>query len=136
VSFESVDTPAARRLSQQGPRFAVVGVAATLTHLATAIFLMDVCDVGLASVANAIALVLGSTVSYLGNAFWTFGRRDRHAVRIVRFGIAYAAVFLLGSAIMFFVADIAGVPYLIPLGLVVIVTPIATFVLNRHWVFG
>lgn len=122
-------------LGAQGGRFAVVGIAATLTHVLVVVVLMDGFGFRVASVANAIGVVAGSAVSYCGNYFWTFRSDGPHLRRLVRFIAAYGAVFTFNGVIMFAVADMAGVPYLIPLAFIVAATPILTFLLNRFWVF-
>lgn len=119
----------------QGLRFAIVGVCATLTHFLTVVALMDGLGFPLASLANVIGVVLGSTVSYLGNFFWTFRATGRHLARVMRFAVVYGVVFSLNGLFMLVVADIAGVPYLIPLVFSICVTPVLTFLLNRYWVF-
>jgi putative flippase GtrA len=123
-------------LGIQGSRFIVVGVAATLTHVLVAIGLMDGLGLGMASIANAVAVLAGSAVSYLGNYFWTFRRGGRHLVRAARFIAAYGTVFSVNGLVMLVVADICGVPYLIPLAVIVVATPVVTFLLNRFWVFA
>jgi putative flippase GtrA len=127
---------AAHRIGVQGMRFAVVGVAATLTHAAVVIILMDGIAFPWASVANTLAVVAGSTVSYLGNHWWTFQARSWCPRRVVRFAVAYAAVFAFGGIVMLLASDIAGVPYLLPLAAVLLISPVLTFLLNRYWVFA
>ena len=53
-----------------------------------------------------------------------------------RFRLSYLTVFGLNGLIMYVVADLAGVAYLIPLAAVITVTPVVTFLLNRYWVFA
>jgi putative flippase GtrA len=120
----------------QGGRFIVVGVVATLTHVLVAVCLISALGVRPAALANAIAVVAGSSVSYLGNYFWTFRRGGRHLVRLPRFAVAYMTVFVLNALVMGLVADLGGVAYLIPLVAVIAMTPVATFLLNRYWVFA
>jgi putative flippase GtrA len=120
----------------QGSRFIVVGVTATLTHMLVAIGLIDGLGMQTAAIANAIAVVAGSAVSYAGHYFWTFRRGGRHMVRLPRFIAAYMTVFVLNGLVMLLVADLGGVAYLIPLAAVITVTPVVTFLLNRYWVFA
>ncbi len=122
-------------LGAQGGRFAAVGIAATLTHILVVVVLMDGFGFRVASAANLIGLVAGSAMSYCGNYFWTFRSSGPHFHRLVRFVAAYGAVFAFNGLIMLAAADIAGVPYLIPLAFIVVATPVLTFVLNRFWVF-
>lgn len=120
----------------QGLRFVIVGIVATLTHFLVVVGLMDGLSFPLASVANVIGVVLGSTVSYLGNFFWTFRAAGHHLARVTRFAVVYGIIFSLNGLIMLVAADIMGLPYLIPLMVSLCVTPVLTFLLNRYWVFA
>lgn len=120
----------------QGGRFAVVGIAATLTHFLTVVGLIDVLGFPIASIANAFGVLTGSAVSYIGNYFWTFRRGGAHLVRMTRFAVAYGVVFSLNGVVMLLVADIGGISYRVPLALMLVATPIMTFLLNRFWVFA
>jgi putative flippase GtrA len=120
----------------QGARFVIVGLTATCTHVAIVVLLIDGMGLSLASLANAFALLAGSAVSYLGNYFWTFRSGGAHVGRVVRFAVSYGLVFAFGGLVMLLAADIIGMPYMLPLALIVVVSPILTFLLNRFWVFG
>jgi putative flippase GtrA len=123
-------------IGAQGGKFIIVGVTATLTHFLVAICLIDGVGMRMAALANAIAVVAGTAVSYTGNYFWTFRRGGPHLVRLPRFILAYMTVFVLNGLVMLLVTDLGGVAYLIPLAAVITVTPIVTFLLNRYWVFA
>lgn len=123
-------------ISMQGGRFIIVGIVATVTHFLTVVCLMDGLGLGIASIANAVAVLAGSSVSYLGNYFWTFRCGGRHLIRAGKFAIAYGTIFLFNGLAMLLVADVAGVPYLLPLSVIVAITPVLTFLLNRLWVFA
>jgi putative flippase GtrA len=120
----------------QGGRFAIVGVAATLAHVLVAVCLISGLGLRPAALANAIAFIAGSSVSYAGNYFWTFRSGGPHLVRLPRFIVAYMTVFVLNALIMGLVADLGGIAYVIPLVAVIAVTPVVTFLLNRYWVFA
>jgi putative flippase GtrA len=136
TGFAEARAPAWPELGVQGVRFIVVGIAATATHVLMVVCLMEGLGLQIATVANAIALVTGSAVSYLGNYFWTFRRGGPHLVRIARFVAAYGTVFSFNAVVMLLLADIGGISYVFPLALIVAATPIMTFLLNRFWVFA
>jgi putative flippase GtrA len=123
-------------LGSQAVRFAAVGVAATVTHLLTVVALMEGLGLDVASLANGIAVLAGSAVSYCGNYFWAFRSGGRHVDRLPRFAAVYGAAFAFNALVMLVAADLAGIPYLIPLMMVVVATPVLTFLLNRFWVFA
>lgn len=136
TGFAEARAPAWAELGVQGVRFIVVGIAATATHILMVVYLMEGLGLQIASIANAIGLITGSGVSYLGNYFWTFRRGGPHLVRIARFAAAYGAVFSFNAIVMLLLADIGGISYVLPLALIVVATPIMTFLLNRFWVFA
>lgn len=127
---------AGRATLSQTARFAAVGLAATATHYLAVVFLMEVARMPLAAAANVIGVVAGSTVSYVGNCFWTFGASGRHGARMVRFAIVYGLVFALNGLLMLVAADLLGIPYLIPLVVSLALTPVVTYLFNRYWVFA
>lgn len=120
----------------QGSRFIVVGIAATLTHLLTAVLMIDGLGIPSAAIGNALGVIAGSSVSYAGNYFWTFRRGGSHLMRLPKFIVSYSTVFVLSSLAMLLIADLGGIAYLLPLIAVVTVTPVITFLLNRYWVFA
>jgi putative flippase GtrA len=123
-------------LGAQGGRFAAVGIAATLTHVLIVTVLIDGLDFRIAGIANGFGALAGSLVSYCGNYFWTFRSSGPHLRSLIRFVAAYGAVSAFNGLIMFAAADMAGVPYLLPLLFSVAATPLLTFLLNRFWVFA
>jgi putative flippase GtrA len=121
-------------LARQIFRFGVVGVAATVTHVAVAVTLIE--RVGTPVLAgNGLAFLVAVFVSYFGHHSWTFARdgfHDRHLPRFVTISLIGLA---LNQAIIFALVTLGGLPYLVGVLVVVSVVPALTFVLSRSWAF-
>lgn len=118
----------------QGLTFAAIGVAATLVHLAVAMTASEV--LGLVPLlANFAGYACAVSVSYLGHARLTFGTPARDGRQFLRF----ATVSLLGlatsQAIVYGLADVAGLPFGLALAPALIIVPAMTFVLSKVWAF-
>lgn len=118
----------------QAFRFAVVGGAATVTHVGVAVTLIERVGISVLS-ANGLAFLVAVFVSYFGHHSWTFtrdGYHDRHLPRFIAISLAGLA---LNQAIVFSVVTLAGFPYLVGVLVVVSIVPVLTFVLSRSWAF-
>lgn len=122
-------------LARQAIRFAIVGVAATATHVAVAVAAVEAATVR-PIWANLIAFGAALFVSYLGNHRWTFGRARAHGRHFPRFAVVAVSGLAFNQAIMWGLAERAGTDYRIALAVVVLVVPALTFVLSKLWVFG
>jgi putative flippase GtrA len=123
-----------RPLLQQVPLFAVVGAAATLTHVAVALAARELA--GLSPMqANFAGYLLAVGISYLGNARLTFRRRALHGPQFARF----VAVSLLGLALTqgltWLLVERVGWPFWGGLGVVAVAVPALSFVFARAWAF-
>lgn len=65
-------------------KFGIVGLLATFVHLFVFSVLMELTSVG-PIVATLLAFMLAFTITYLGNFYWTFGRREPSFKRAIRF---------------------------------------------------
>ncbi len=120
-------------LGRRFTRFAVVGVLATLTHVAV----FTVCIEGPALepvLANAIAFCVALLVGYALNRQWTFAPHAEHG-RIWRYFVAQLVGLTESSAIVYVVVHIAGLSPYVGVALSVMLVPPVTFALNQYWVF-
>ncbi|MBL8510161.1 MAG: GtrA family protein [Betaproteobacteria bacterium] len=87
----------------------------------------------LSTVANAIAFVLATIVSYTVNTLWSFSSNpDRR--NMLRFLI----VALIGCFLTVAVSAAAqslGLHYLYGIGLITLIVPPTTFLLHRYWTY-
>ena len=118
---------------RQATRFALSGAAATALHVAVAATLV-VLLLTAPPVANAIAFVVASVVSYLAQTLWSFSSH-------VGWGTLsrFLVVSLIGCLVAFMVAAGAqnlGLDYLVGIMLVGLTVPPLTFFLHKIWTYG
>jgi putative flippase GtrA len=129
--------PEARAAFIQLMRYGIVGVM--VTALGQAIYY------GLAEtrttsplVAIAIAWVVGVTVGYFAHGWISFaghGSRDDHGRMSTRFIAVNVIGYLLNSFWVWLLVERMGGPTWWPIPPNVILTPLITFFLHRHWTF-
>jgi len=119
---------------RQAARFAVVGAAATSTHVSVAVLAVERLSTPVL-LANALAFAAALLVSYFGNHAWTFRRSGRHNKHFPRFLLIALAGLAANQAIMFAIVNLAGLNYLFGLALVVLIVPASSFVMSRRWAF-
>lgn len=125
-----------RLIKHRVVRFALVGGTATAVHAGTTIVLIDGFGMASATLAAILGTMVGIATSYLGNWAWTFEAQGNHARFLPRFLLVYALVMGLNSVVMYVAADRLGAPYLLPLFVTLLISPVLTFLLNRWFVFG
>lgn len=123
-----------RPLAHQVPLFAVVGVAATLTHVATALAARELAGFTPLE-ANLAGYLLAVGVSYLGNARLTFRRRALHGAQFARFMAVSLAGLALTQGLTWLLVERLGWPFWAGLCAVALAVPALSFVLARAWAF-
>lgn len=119
---------------RQMARFAVVGAAATATHVSVGLVLAE--GLGLAPIwANLSAFATAVLVSYSGNLIWTFGMADDGFGRLPRFCALALCGLVANQTIVFAAVDLAGWTYRVALIVVVLVVPVLTYLASCRWVF-
>lgn len=120
-------------LVQQGARFGIVGLVATLLHMAVA---WTVNRLGVTPyAANALGFAAGFVIAYLGHFYWTFGRRGNHLRHQLRFIVVSAVSFALGNGVIWLVVDRLGLSFDLALVVIVLVVPPTSWMLSRVWAF-
>ena len=121
-------------LRRQVPLFAVVGVAATLTHVIAALAARELG--GLSPLAaNFVGYACAVGVSYLGNARFTFRRAVLHGPQFVRFVVVSLAGLGLTQGLTWLLVEQAAWPFWMGLAVVAVAVPALSFVLQRVWTF-
>lgn len=118
-------------------RFGMVGGAATLTHAGVYYYLVAG-KVLTPLLANFAAYAVAFSISFLGHRHWTFGdaRKDRrNNYAIFRFLSVSLSGLAINSAAVLLLVNLLRLPEWTPLIVIVGMTPIFTFLLNRFWVF-
>lgn len=115
-------------------RFGLVGLAATVVHMAFAWHL--VAHEGLRPLAaNAIAFAVAFAISFTGHHVWTF-RRSTHAGRaLLRFFAVSATAFLASNVLLAALVRSARLADTAAVALAAAAIPIVTYVLARIWAF-
>jgi len=119
---------------RRAARFAVVGGAATATHLTVGLLLAE--GLGMAPFwANFLAFSAAVFVSYFGNLIWTFDLAEAGLERLPRFMVVALSGLAANQAIVFFAVNVAGWSYRLALAIVLLIVPALTYLANRQWVF-
>jgi putative flippase GtrA len=118
-------------------RFGISGLA--LTALVSAVYYFQVTYTSIApAIALTLATVGASVIGYFVHANFSFrahGMRDNPSRRFVRFLVTNGLGYLLNLAFVFALIDLMGLPEWTPVIGFCLVTPMVSFLLNRHWVF-
>ncbi len=123
-----------RPLHQQVPLFALVGVAATVTHLAVALGGREAA--GLSPLAANLAGYLAAVgISYLGNARLTFRRRAWQGGQFARFLTVSLLGLGLTQALTWLLVMRLSWPFWAGLAVVAAAVPAMSFGLSRLWAF-
>ena len=123
-----------RPLFQQVPLFAIVGAAATLTHVAAALAARELADLS-ALGANFVGYLCAVGVSYLGNARFTFRRAVLHGPQFVRFVVVSLTGLALTQGLTWLLVAQMGWSFSAGLAAVAVAVPALSFGLQRAWAF-
>jgi putative flippase GtrA len=87
--------------------------------------------------ANALSSLCGVTASYAIHSRWSFApeRDGGEAGMMLRFLVAAAFAFALNSFWVWLATGLLHLPAIAPVPAMIFVTPLASFLLNRYWVF-
>ena len=123
-------------------RFGAVGITATLAH--TLIFISTLRLLGWPEqISNLVAFIIALALSWSGHYFWTFrtdgwqtsgGPTDGWRT-MPRFVAVALAGYLLNALFVFIIITRLGWPDFYVLPLMLLITPIMTFLLARYWAF-
>jgi putative flippase GtrA len=121
-------------------RFGIVGVLATGIYAAVYLPLVyRVLPAGYAFAAVPPAFVVAAAFGFFAHGRWSFrdhGVRESGVAQPFKFVVVQGFGMLLNAGFTLGLVDLAGAPEWAPLVPAMLVTPIATFALNRKWVFG
>ena len=123
-----------RPLLQQVPLFAIVGAAATLTHVGAALAARELADLT-PMVANFAGYAAAVGVSYLGNARFTFRRALWHGPQFMRFVVVSLIGLALTQGLTWLLVERGGWPFEAGLAVVAVAVPALSFLLQRLWAF-
>ena len=121
-------------------RFGIVGGLSTVIYAIVYLPLVTyVLPTGYAFVAVVPAFVVAAAFGWVAHGRWSFrdhGTRSEGAEQPVKFLLVQGFGMVLNGLFTYGMVDLAGLADWTPLIPAVLVTPFATFALNRSWVFG
>lgn len=116
-------------------RFSVVGLFATVTHVAIAFFTQRA--LGAAPVtANAVGFACAFLISYFGHHRWTFARRGNHRTHLRRFLAVSLIAYLVSHLITIAVTGWFGLSYEMALAAILVAVPATTYLASNFWAFA
>lgn len=123
-----------RPLSHQVPLFAIVGAAATVTHVVAALAARELAHLS-PMATNFVGYLCAVGVSYLGNARFTFRRAVLHGPQFLRFVVVSLLGLALTQGLTWLLVERLDWPFWAGLGVVAVAVPALSFVLQRLWAF-
>ena len=121
-------------------RFGIAGVISTLIYSAVYLPLADyVLPKGWAVAAVPPAFLVAVVCGFFMHSFWSFkghGTRENSGRQHLKFLLVQGFGLVLNTFFTWVLTGPLHSPNWVPLIPVVLVTPIATFALNRQWVFS
>jgi len=121
--------------NRQFLKFALAGLAATLTTYAVLMVLVEFYALG-AVFVSIMGYLAGAGVNYILNYRFTFGSTQLHQVAIPRFIAVMAVGAVLNALIMHLAINWLSVHYLLAQLIAVAVVLAWSFTLNRLWAFA
>ena len=113
-------------------KFGAVGITATLAH--TLIFISTLRLLGWPEqISNLAAFIIAFALSWSGHYFWTFQTGGWQTMP--RFVAVALSGYLLNALFVFIIITRLGWPDFYVLPLMLLITPIMTFLLARYWAF-
>jgi putative flippase GtrA len=112
-------------------RFLVAGISAVGTDLAIYYVLLNFFNT---DISKAISFFLGTMVAYFINKYWTFEKKDKSYVEIIKFGFLYSTtlgVNVMTNKIILDMFSITMLAFLIATG----ISTVLNFIGQKWWVF-
>lgn len=122
-----------KALARQLFFFGVIGVLATATHYAVALFSHEYLSISL-YLANLAGYLCAVTVSYHGHGKITFQHAMGRAV-FIRFTVMSVTIILVSEVILVVLERYAETSHRLALLAVVLSIPVLSFFLSKLWVF-
>jgi putative flippase GtrA len=115
-------------------RFGLVGVSSTLCYAAVA-FLVVWSSIGSSIPATIVGHFAAALVSYYGHLYFSFQVEPNHRRFAWRFLLVATATFGINLLLTWSLVSVFYAPYQVPIAVVTIVLPAASYLVNRLWVF-
>ena len=119
-------------------RYAVAGSGAAAVYSSVYLVIANLLSPGQAAIAVVPAFLTSLLVSFILHSRWSFsghGHRDEKVMQPLRFTLVQTAGLLLNLVITYVVTQVLLAPNWVALIPSLMLTPLATFALQRYWVF-
>lgn len=116
-------------------KFGFVGLSATVIHIGMLFFLVEQWGMG-PVLASIPAFLTALVISFLINHHWTFVVKGTYGRYFFRYVAVSVVGLILNIAIMYGTVSLLHQSYVVGLGMVVILVPLASFFLQRNWTFS
>jgi putative flippase GtrA len=118
-------------------RYIINGLFATAVHFGVLTFNLDVLHVPWAGLANLMAAVVAIAVSFSGSRWFVFrGHADPILRQLWRFGLLYAAIAMLHTALLYVWTDRLGLDYRVGFLIATGMQMVLSYVGNKILVFA
>jgi len=115
-------------------RYLAVGVCAAAIHYFTALISHDSFGLG-PTLSNFCGFVAGAIISYTGSYYFTFKSKDSHRNTVPRFFLVWLIGIAINVGLFKVLLEQFGVPFAINVFVVIILTPIATYLMLKFYAF-
>ncbi|WP_347904601.1 GtrA family protein [Pseudomonas purpurea] len=119
-------------LIRRALRFGLTGIAVTALHALVAVLFIEHVQ-ALPPLANGVAFIVATVVSYVVNTTWSFSSR-LHGRTLARFVTVSVVGFFLAMLVAW-IAQVAGLDYRLGIVAVALTLPVFTFVLHNFWTY-
>lgn len=115
-------------------RFSFVGIAATFTYFIVANILEFLIDVS-TPISSVLAYLLGMSVSYLGQTFFTFQSNINNPAQLLRFIIISLLGLSVSYGFVMLFSEMMHLHALLVFAIISVIIPIVNYILLKFWVF-
>lgn len=112
-------------------RFIVAGFSAVATDLITYYLLLNFLST---FISKSISFLLGTIVAFFMNKYWTFEKKERLYIEILRFAILYSLTLGANVLVNKLVLDNSGI-VILSFVIATAVSTIINFIGQKFWVF-
>lgn len=121
----------------QFARFVANGFAAAAVHFAVLYTTLEIIGVRSAGVANFIAALFGTSLSFVGSRYFVFRAASQPvAGQAARFGGLYLATATLHGAVLYAWTDVAGHDYRVGFLLATALQVVLSYLGSKHLIFN
>lgn len=114
-------------------RFGIVGL---ISNLLIFLIYLALTEIGMGhKSAMTLLFVVGVAQTFVFNKRWTFGYDGIIQGAFLKYVVIYALVYLLNLTFLFLLVDILDNPHQVVQGLMILISGLILFLLQKFWVF-